>query len=86
MVVNNQNASYADDKDNLFPYSFGDWGSMGFNVALRYAYEDIIGVSHSNAPATRSASFGPIPVGHTGLKQPQQGRFGNIIYLPASQR
>lgn len=86
VVVNNQNASYADDKDNLFPYSFGDWGSMGFNVALRYAYEDIIGVSHSNAPATRSASFEPIPVGHTGLKQPQQGRFGNIIYLPASQR
>lgn len=86
VVVNNQNASYADDKDNLFPYSFGDWGSMGFNVALRYAYEDIIGVSHSNASATRSASFEPIPVGHTGLKQPQQGRFGNIIYLPASQR
>lgn len=86
VVVNNQNDSYADDKDNLFPYSFGDWGSMGFNVALRYAYEDIIGVSHSNAPATRSASFEPIPVGHTGLKQPQQGRFGNIIYLPASQQ
>ena len=86
VVVNNQNDSYADDKDNLFPYSFGDWGSMGFNVALRYAYEDIIGVSHSNAPATRSASFEPIPFGHTGLKQPQHGRFGNIIYLPASQR
>ncbi|MBQ8574397.1 MAG: hypothetical protein IJ450_06040 [Bacteroidales bacterium] len=86
VVVNNQNASYADDKDNLFPYSFGDWGSMGFNVALRYAYEDIIGVSHSNAPSTRSASFEPIPVGHTGLKQPQHGRFGNMIYLPASQR
>lgn len=86
VMVNNQNDSYADDDDNLFPYSFGDWGDMGFNVALRYAYEDIIGISRSEAPETRASSFMPVPVAETGMKQPQHGRFGNMIYLPASQR
>jgi hypothetical protein len=53
---------------------------MGFNVALRYAYEDIIGISRSEAPVTRTSSFMPVPVAETGLKQPQHGRFGNVIY------
>ena len=81
VMVNNQNSSYADDKDNTFPYSFGDWGDMGFNVALRLAYEDIVGMSRSKAPATRSASFEAVPMDHTGLMQPQHGRYGNVIYL-----
>lgn len=86
VMVNNQNASYADDDDNLFPYSFGDWGNMNFNIALQYAYRDIIGAGRSSAPETRSSDFEPVPVGCTPLIQPQHGRFGNVIYLPASQR
>ncbi len=81
VMVNNQNDRYDDDDDNLFPYSFGDWGNMGFNVALRYAYEDIIGVKHSSTPAVRSSDGYPMPVGYTGLKLPQHGRYGNVIYL-----
>lgn len=82
VIVNNQNKSYADDEDNTFPYSFGDWGDMGFNVALRHAYEDIIGVSKAPAAKAMSVSeFEPVPLGDTGLKQPEHGRFGNVIYL-----
>lgn len=80
VIVNNQNDSYADDADNIFPYSFGDWGNMGFNVALRFAYEDIVGISRSAAPVAHKSSFAPVPLGDTGLKNPQHGRFGNVIY------
>ena len=80
VMINNQNDSYADDIDNMFPYSFGDWGDMGFNKALYYAYCDIVGQKPSNAPVTRSAAFVPQPVGETGMKQPQPGRFGNVIF------
>jgi C-terminal processing protease CtpA/Prc len=81
VMVNNQNSSYADDKDNTFPYSFGDWGDMGFNVALRLAYEDIIGVTRSDMRSARSFALEPVILDHTGLMQPQHGRFGNVIYL-----
>ena len=79
VMVNNQNSSYDDDADNLFPYSFGDWGSMSFNVALRYAYEDIVGIDRASAPATRSAEFEPVPMGETPMKM-TSGRWGNVIY------
>lgn len=42
--VNNDNRSYDDDVDNVFPYSFADWSNMDFNVALQWAYCDITGV------------------------------------------
>ena len=80
VMVNNQNSSYSDDADNLFPYSFGDWGDMNFNIALRYAYEDILGINRAGSVVTRSDSGAPVPVGHTGIKQQQHGRFGNVIY------
>lgn len=55
VMVNNQNSSYADDIDNTFPYSFGDWGDMGFNKALYLAYQDIVGASAtSSAPCSVS--------------------------------
>ena len=82
VMVNNQNSSYADDKDNTFPYSFGDWGDMGFNVALRLAYEDIVGVTRSDVKAAPAMTFEPVIMDHTGLMQPQHGRYGNVIYLP----
>lgn len=81
VIVNNQNSSYADDKDNTFPYSFGDWGDMGFNVALRLAYEDIVGITRSDVQAARSMTFEPVVLDDTGLMQPQHGRYGNVIYL-----
>ena len=82
VMVNNQNSSYADDIDNTFPYSFGDWADMGFNKALHLAYQDIVGVSAATAAAPRSAStFTPVPIDATGLKQPSHGRYGNVIYM-----
>ena len=81
VIVNNQNNSYADDADNLFPYSFGDWGDMDFNVALRYAYEDIIGVSNRvTASAISCDEDGFIPLGPSEIKEPKIGRYGNVIY------
>ena len=82
VMVNNQNSSYADDIDNTFPYSFGDWGDMSFNKALHLAYQDIVGVAAATAAAPRSASaFTPVPLDATGLKQPSHGRYGNVIYM-----
>lgn len=82
VMVNNQNSSYADDIDNVFPYSFGDWGDMGFNKALHLAYLDIIGQSAASASAaSMSASHTMTPLEATGLRQPQHGRYGNVIYL-----
>lgn len=82
VMVNNQNTSYADDIDNVFPYSFGDWGDMGFNKALHLAYQDIVGQPADAAVKSGSVmADGFTPLEHTGLKQPQHGRFGNVIYL-----
>ena len=82
VMVNNQNSSYADDIDNTFPYSFGDWGDMSFNKALHLAYQDIVGVTAATAAAPCSASaFTPVPLDATGLKQPSHGRYGNVIYM-----
>lgn len=82
VMVNNQNSNFADDIDNMFPYSFGDWGDMGFNKALYLAYQDIVGESSTVASSPLSIpDFTPIPLGDTGLKQPRHGRYGNVIYL-----
>lgn len=81
VMVNNQNSSYADDVDNMFPYSFGDWGDMGFNKALHLAYLDITGQSAASVKMMSAPSCELVPLGDTGLKQPRHGRFGNVIYL-----
>ena len=84
VMVNNQNSSYADDIDNTFPYSFGDWGDMSFNQALHLAYQDIVGVTAATAAAAAPCSasaFTPVPLDATGLKQPSHGRYGNVIYM-----
>lgn len=80
VIVNNQNSNYADDDDNLFPYSFGDWPDMDFNVALRYAYEDILGIERSLVSRPMSASETPVPLGASEYKEPKIGRYGNVIY------
>ena len=81
VMVNNQNSSYADDIDNTFPYSFGDWGDMGFNKALYLAYQDIVGSPAASSIPCSVPDFSPIPMGGSGLKQPAHGRYGNVIYL-----
>lgn len=82
VLINNQNDSYSDDIDNVFPYSFGDWGDMGFNKALYHAYKDIVGsdsgIGRASAPSKEMArNF--IPMDHTGVEM-VYGRFGNVIY------
>ena len=82
VVVNNQNTSYADDIDNTFPYSFGDWGDMRFNKALELAYNHITGTESASSARTKSSDADDfMPLGATGLKQTAHGRFGNVIYL-----
>ena len=77
--VNNDNTLTTDDADNVFPYSFSDWGNMDYNIALQWAYCDITGKPRwTHTPGTRSAmtlapdSFQPMTVG-TGMS-------GNLIY------
>jgi hypothetical protein len=54
---------------------------MDFNVALRYAYEDIIGVSNRvTASAMSRDENGFIPLGPSEIKEPKIGRYGNVIY------
>lgn len=77
--VNNDNGSYADDADNVFPYSFGDWGNMDYNIALQWAYCDITGKARwTHTPnAVKACSMTPVDM------QPAarvQGRFGNLNY------
>ena len=82
VMVNNQNASYADDIDNIFPYSFSDWPNMGFNKALDLAYQDIIGAQPKAFSVNEiSPVVEFIPLGETGMKQPVAGRYGNVIYI-----
>lgn len=77
--VNNDNASYADDADNVFPYSFSDWGNMDYNIALQWAYCDITGMPRWTHSPVRSSSASLVPdyfqpMGHDA------GRSGNLIY------
>lgn len=78
--VNNDNTNYGDDADNVFPYSFSDWGNMDYNIALQWAYCDITGVDRWTAAPTKAAydmSFAPLDFQPMSL---QPGHFGNLIY------
>ena len=90
-LLNNQNNSYRDDVDNMFPYSFGDWGNFDFNIALYCCFCDIIGMDRPDYGAVKSLSAAPMKsqameiqngsqmLGVTTMS-PQIGRFGNVIY------
>jgi hypothetical protein len=91
-VLNNQNSSYQDDVDNLFPYAFGDWGNFDFNIALYCCFCDILGQERPDyGVATKSLSVSDMRMhaaqihrnadmlGSTVMK-PEIGRFGNVIY------
>ena len=89
-LLNNQDSNYSNDVDNMFPYSFGDWGNFDFNIALYCCFCDIIGEERPNyGLITKGSDFGikgdafllqnsVEPLGTTVL-QPKLGRFGNVI-------
>ena len=80
-VLNNQNSSYGDDLDNMFPYSFGDWGNFDFNMALYNCFCDITGADRPGSgqpPLEIKSSADELMV--LEVMQPQARRRGNIIY------
>ena len=94
-IFNNQNSSYSDDIDNMFPYSFGDWGNFDFNPAFYCCFCDILGIDRPDYQAgglksgmkgsdamkinAMQVSRDVEPVGVSELK-PETGRFGSVIY------
>lgn len=82
--VNNDNADYNDDADNVFPYSFSDWGNMDFNIALQWAYCDITGKARwKQTPLVKSVSVEPARKFRPLDFQPMEttsGHFGNLVY------
>ena len=87
-LLNNQDSNYQNDVDNMFPYSFGDWGNFDFNIPLYCFFCDIIGEDRPNYGSTKSSEDMKIqaiqlqngiePVCSSVL-QPELGRFGNVI-------
>ncbi len=80
--VNNDNASTDDDVDNVFPYSFSDWGNMDYNIALQWAYCDITGKDRwTTEPKTKSSLSAPhfAPVDFQTLSVPVD-KAGNLIF------
>ena len=77
--VNNDNGNYADDADNVFPYSFGDWGNMDYNIALQWAYCDITGTARWTHTPNAAKACLMTPVDMQPASQ-VQGRFGNLNY------
>lgn len=92
-ILNNQNSSYSDDIDNMFPYAFGDWGNFDFNIPFYCCFCDILGIDRPDYQAgglksgsadamkigARQIGVGVEPVEVSVLK-PEIGRFGNVIY------
>ena len=84
-LMNNQNSSYDDDRVNIFPYTFGDWGNFDFNRPFYYIFCDIIGEprpedNFQTAPTKGTAtSCMNAPIGFTGVNK-VPGRYGSIIY------
>lgn len=83
-LLNNQNSSYSDDKVNIFPYTFGDWGNFDFNRPFYYIFCDIVGDerpddSDLSTPTKGVAATIFEPIASTGVKK-VPGRFGSIIY------
>ncbi len=79
--VNNDNSSTSDDADNVFPYSFGDWGNMDFNIALQWAYCDITGIARWNeTPGTKASSGIELtPIDFQPMNIPAD-KAGNLIF------
>lgn len=79
--VNNDNNNYGDDADNVFPYSFSDWGNMDYNIALQWAWCDITGKKRwTHTPGTKSTGtpvYMPLDFQQMDIVH---GHFGNLVY------
>lgn len=92
-ILNNQNSSYSDDIDNMFPYSFGDWGNFDFNPALYCCFCDILGIDRPDYGGSGSGLMSKSASGlsaaeirnavqplEVSVLKPEVGRFGTVIY------
>ena len=78
--VNNDNNVMSDDADNVFPYSFSDWGNMDYNIALQWAYCDITGKPRwTHTPETKALMSAMYDVKMQAMET-QPDCFGNLIY------
>lgn len=71
------------DADNIFPYSFGDWSNMDFNIALLWAYCDLVGEkrpgnNNIQIKSSDNAVRALRPVECTPMAI-EPGRYGNLI-------
>lgn len=77
--VNNDNTLTTDDADNVFPYSFSDWGNMDYNIALQWAYCDITGKPRwTHTPGAKTASA--LAPRTFQSMEAEHGRKGNLVY------
>ena len=79
--VNNDNTLTTDDADNVFPYSFSDWGNMDYNIALQWAYCDITGKTRwTHTPQQNSLSEMSLVPYDMQPVEIRHGHFGNLVY------
>ena len=78
--VNNENTLMNDDADNVFPYSFSDWGNMDYNIALQWAYCDITGKPRwTHTPTKASGEPVLLPMDFQQMAADHL-HWGNLIY------
>ena len=78
--VNNDNTLMDDDADNVFPYSFSDWGNMDYNIALQWVYCDITGKSRwTHTPTKASSGAVLLPIDFQPMEQGNLP-WGNLLY------
>jgi hypothetical protein len=77
--VNNDNTLTTDDADNVFPYSFSDWGNMDYNIALQWAYCDITGKARWTHTPEANGVKAICPVEAQPMSH-EFGKYGNLRY------
>lgn len=83
-LLNNQNYSYQDDVDNVFPYAFGNWDDFNFNFGLYYCLCDILGRPRPDFN-TKAVPAQDCYILEKMAPQMLPGRYGNIIYPQGRQ-
>ena len=83
VVLDNQGATSEGDVDNMFPYSFGDWGSYHFNTALSAVCTSILGTQPASIQTKSATAIDASelkPIGEPGPWLHKANRFGNLVY------
>lgn len=67
--------------NNVFPYSFADWGNLDKNEALQWAYCEITGKERWSQLGTKAAAgcVLPCPLDFQPVKV-EAGKYGNLLY------